>query len=85
MTRATATKTKKILVEFPEDLLQQAEQAASDLSTDRSKLIRNAVRAFLDKRERAQLAKALAEGYQEHADFDRRVSAEFDSVDTENF
>jgi metal-responsive CopG/Arc/MetJ family transcriptional regulator len=85
MTTASVTKTKKILVEFPEDLLRQAEEAASDLSTDRSKLIRSAVRVFLERRKRSQLAKALAEGYQAHAEFDRRVSAEFVHVDSENF
>lgn len=84
-TPTAATKTKKILVEFPEDLLKQTEAVAIDLSTDRSKLIRTAVWAFLEKRKRAELAKELAEGYRTHADFDRGVSAEFVHVDSENF
>jgi len=84
MTAATATKTKKILVEFPEDLLQQAEEVASDLSTNRSKLIRSAVRVYIAKLKQNQLAKALAEGYQEYAEFDRGASAEFSYVDAEN-
>jgi metal-responsive CopG/Arc/MetJ family transcriptional regulator len=85
MAPSAGAKTRKILVEFPEDLLQQAEQAAQDLSTDRSKLIRNAVRSFLVRRERARVAKALAEGYATHAKFDRQAVAEFDSVDSEDF
>jgi metal-responsive CopG/Arc/MetJ family transcriptional regulator len=85
MTPSAAAKTRKILVEFPEDLLQRAEQAAQDLSTDRSKLIRNAVRAFLKRRERARMAKALAEGYATHASLDRQAVAEFDDVDAEDF
>ena len=85
MAPSAAVKTKKILVEFPEDLLQETEKAASDLATDRSKLIRRAVRGFLERRKRAQLAKELAEGYRAHAEFDRSVSAEFTHVDSENF
>lgn len=82
---AMAAKSKKILVEFPEDLLERTEALARDLSTDRSKLIRNAVREFIEKRKRAQLARALAEGYRTHAEFDKRVAAEFDGVDSGKF
>jgi metal-responsive CopG/Arc/MetJ family transcriptional regulator len=85
MAPSASVKTKKILVEFPEDLLRQAEQAAADLATDRSKLIRTALRSFLQRRERARLAKALAEGYATHANLDRQAVAEFDDVDSENF
>jgi metal-responsive CopG/Arc/MetJ family transcriptional regulator len=84
MTTATATRTKKILVEFPEDLLQQADEVANNLSTDRSKLIRSAVRVYIIKLKQNKLAKALAEGYQEYAEFDRGASAEFAHVDAEN-
>jgi len=85
MTPTTATKTKRVLVEFPEDLLRQADEMANDLSTDRSKLIRNAVRAFVERKRRAELAKELAEGYRAYAEFDRHVSEEFAHVDVENF
>ena len=85
MAPSASVKTKKILVEFPEDLLRQAEQAAADLATDRSKLIRSALSSFLERRERARLAKALAEGYATHANLDREAVAEFDDVDSENF
>jgi metal-responsive CopG/Arc/MetJ family transcriptional regulator len=78
-------KTKKILVEFPEDLLRETQQAADDLSTDRSKVIRRAVRFYLQKRKNVRIAKALAEGYQAFADLDRRIVAEFDGVDSETF
>ena len=85
MAPSASVKTKKILVEFPEDLLQQADRAAKELSTNRSKLIRTALSSFLERRERARLAKALAEGYATHASFDRQAVAEFDDVDSENF
>ncbi len=85
MTPTGAVKTKKILVEFPEDLLQETQQIASDLATDRSKVIRRAVRFYLQKRKNARIARALAEGYQAFADLDRRIVAEFDGVDSESF
>jgi len=85
MTPRAAVKTKKILVEFPEDLLQETQQAADQLATDRSKVIRRAVRFYLEKRKDARMAQALAEGYQSFADLDRRVVAEFDGVDSEHF
>ena len=80
-----ATRTRKILVEFPEDLLQEADEVANSLSTDRSKLIRSAVRAYIVKLKQNKLAKMLAEGYRENAEFDRSASAEFVHVDAENF
>jgi metal-responsive CopG/Arc/MetJ family transcriptional regulator len=85
MTIATGAKQKKILVEFPEDLLREADKLANELSTDRSKLIRSAVRAHIDRIRQKNLAKALAEGYKEYAEFDRGASAEFQSIDAENF
>ena len=85
MPPATGAKQKKILVEFPEDLLQEVGKLANELSTDRSKLIRSAVRAHIARIRQKNLAKALAEGYKEYAEFDRGASAEFESVDAENF
>ena len=78
-------KSRKVLVRFPKDLLERTEAVACDLSTDRSKLIQDSVRDFLETRKSAQLARELAEGYRTHAEFDKRVAAEFDSVDSENF
>ncbi len=79
-----ASASKKVIVEFPDDLLQRTEDAASKLSTDRSKLIRSAVEQFLATQSRAELEQSLAEGYAANAEFDRRISLEFGSVDSEN-
>ena len=77
--------TKKVIVEFPEDLLKRTEMAASKLSTDRSKFIRSAVEEFLNTQERAELEQRLAAGYLANAELDRRISQEFAYVDSENF
>jgi len=80
----SATATKKVIVEFPEDLLRRAEEVASELSTNRSELIRSAVEAYVLRRDAAALEKELAEGYRANADFDRQIAQEFAHVDAEN-
>jgi metal-responsive CopG/Arc/MetJ family transcriptional regulator len=79
-----STGTKKVIVEFPEDLLKQAERVASELSTDRSKLIRSAVETFLENRAKMQLEEELAEGYRSFAALDREIAKEFAHVDLED-
>lgn len=83
-TAMASTGTKKVIVEFPEDLLKQAERVASELSTDRSKLIRSAVEAFLEGRAKTQLEEELAEGYRTFATLDREIAKEFAHIDSEN-
>lgn len=74
-------KSKKILVEFPSDLLEATERAANEMDTDRSKVIRYAVKSFLDKRARAQFEREeLAEAYRMNDKFNRKLTEEFDSV-----
>ena len=72
--------SKKILVEFPSDLLEATERVANEMDTDRSKVIRYAVKSFLDKRARAQFERELAEAYRTNDEFNRKLTEEFDSV-----
>jgi metal-responsive CopG/Arc/MetJ family transcriptional regulator len=81
---STATATKKVIVEFSETLLKETEEAASQLSTDRSKLIRSAVESYLARLKKEELEEALAEGYRTHAELDRHIAEEFAYSDTEN-
>ena len=76
--------TKKVIVEFPDDLLKQTEAAAAKLCTYRSKLIRRAVEEFLNCEARQELEQSLAAGYAANADFDRRIARDFAYVDSEN-
>ena len=80
----SAPATKKVIVEFPEDLLRRAEEAASELSTNRSELIRSAVEAYLKARAKAELEKELAEGYRANAGLDQQIAQEFAHLDAEN-
>lgn len=78
-----ATATKKVLVEFPEKLLEETEKTAHDLSTNRSEFIRSAVRDKLKRLERKRLEQELAEGYRANATFDRQLAEEFDHADAD--
>jgi hypothetical protein len=80
---STASATKKVIVEFSETLLKETEQAASQLSTDRSKLIRSAVESYLEHLKKAELEQALAEGYRTHGELDRQIAEEFAYSDNE--
>jgi metal-responsive CopG/Arc/MetJ family transcriptional regulator len=80
----TASGTRKVIVEFSETLLKETEEAASQLSTDRSKLIRSAVESYLERLKKTELEEALAEGYRTHGELDRQIAEEFAYSDTEN-
>jgi metal-responsive CopG/Arc/MetJ family transcriptional regulator len=84
-TMASTAAARKVIVEFPEELLKQTEKAAAELSTDRSKLIRSAVEAFLENREKVQFEAELAEAYRANDELNREIAAEFDHVQAENY
>ena len=81
---STASATRKVIVEFSETLLKETEKAASQLSTDRSKLIRSAVESYLERLRKTELEEALAEGYRTHGELDRQIAEEFAHLDNEN-
>ncbi len=75
---------KRVIVEFPEQLLRRAEQAAVTLGANRSELIRRSVEELLARLEKQQLERELAEGYQAESELNRKICAEFAYVDGEN-
>jgi Arc/MetJ-type ribon-helix-helix transcriptional regulator len=60
--------------------LEATERVANEMDTDRSKLIRYAVKSFLDKRARAQFERKLAAAHRMNDEFHRKLTEEFDSV-----
>lgn len=83
-TMPTAVETKRVIVEFPKELLTRTEEAASERHTDRSKLIRSAVDRYLSELERLRLESELAEGYAANDPANRRICEEFAYVDAAN-
>jgi metal-responsive CopG/Arc/MetJ family transcriptional regulator len=75
---------KKVVTDFPAPLFQRTEQAAQELSMNRSRLIRLAVEAFLRQRDRDNLERALAESFAANAKMDDDLMEEFKHVDTEH-
>ena len=78
-----ALATRRVIIEFPRQLLERTEQAASELSMTRSAVIRSAVEEFLRAKHRRELERILAEGYEANAAMDREISEEFRYVDGE--
>jgi hypothetical protein len=77
--------SRKVVIDFPEPLFEQTERAAAELAINRSALIRSAVERYLDALHRKRMEQELAAGYAANADLDRRIAAEFSSVDYETF
>ena len=75
--------TKRVMIEFPEKLLDGAEQAAAHLGITRSAVIRSAVEEYLKTMQRRELERALAEGYAANAALARQISDDFSYVDSE--
>jgi metal-responsive CopG/Arc/MetJ family transcriptional regulator len=75
---------RRVVVEFPEPLLRQADRAAAELAIDRSKLIRSAVEQYLEVLRQHRLQIELAAGYAANASLDRQICSDFSHVDAEN-
>jgi metal-responsive CopG/Arc/MetJ family transcriptional regulator len=74
---------RKVIVEFSQSLYMETEKATSELSMNRSALIRSAVREYLDKRRMQELERELAEGYLANASQARETAEAFSHVDSE--
>jgi hypothetical protein len=75
---------RKVVIEFPTPLFERTERAA-ELAINRSALIRSAVDHYLETLHRKRLDEELAAGYAANAELDRRIAAEFSSVEYETF
>ncbi len=74
---------RKVIVDFPADLYAATEKATTQLSINRSILIRAAVREYLEKLNREELEKQLAEGYIANAPQAREMAEAFEHVDAD--
>ncbi|HTP36679.1 MAG TPA: ribbon-helix-helix protein, CopG family [Candidatus Acidoferrales bacterium] len=74
---AVATAFKRVVVHFPTPLLDRTERVVAELDTNRSELIRVAVEQYLEVLQRAEIEKALAEGYVANAQKHRQSCADW--------
>src|ERR1039457_1357418 len=83
--RVPAVGSRNVVVDLPETLFEQPESAATELAIARSALIRSPVERYLEALHRKRLEEELAAEYAANAELDRRIAAEFSSVDYETF
>jgi len=76
---------ERVLVEFPENLLKRADEAARKMEKNRSELIRTAVEKLLEEMETKQFELELAAGYKANARLSAEIAEEFVHVDREGF
>src|ERR1700685_4479998 len=58
---------RRVVIDFPLPLYDATENAATELATNRSNIIRNAVKLFIEEMHRQKLEEALMEGYTANA------------------
>jgi metal-responsive CopG/Arc/MetJ family transcriptional regulator len=73
----------RVIIEFPPELLSEADAVASECHSTRSDVVRAAVRQYVNQLKRAKFEAELAEGYRANAELDRKLSHEFRFVDAE--
>lgn len=79
----SASHPRKIVIYFPATLFRETEQAAHELSINRSVLIRSAVEMFLRTKRREKLERQIAESFSANARLDRQLATDFASVDAD--
>jgi metal-responsive CopG/Arc/MetJ family transcriptional regulator len=83
--KPAALRKERVLVEFPASLLKRADQAARELSKNRSELIRTAVEKMLADMEAKQFEQVLAAAYAANASLSLEMAEEFTHIDREGF
>jgi hypothetical protein len=76
---------ERVLIEFPTSLLERADEAARQLSKNRSELIRTAVEQLLNSIEASEFERKLADAYAANAAMNLALAEEFVEVDREGF
>jgi metal-responsive CopG/Arc/MetJ family transcriptional regulator len=83
--RGVGSQRERVLVEFPLRLLERADEAATELATSRSELIRSAVEQMIEKMEKARFEAELADAYAANAQRNTGLLEEFIHIDREGF
>ena len=73
---ANAQNTKRIMISLPDQLLREVDGIAAKEKSNRSELIRQAMRLFLMERKKRQLREAMQRGYMEMAKINLHMACE---------
>jgi CopG family transcriptional regulator/antitoxin EndoAI len=71
-----ARNTKRIMISLPEYLLQEVDGVAEKENSNRSELIRQAMKLYLNERKKRLLREAMQRGYMEMANINLRMASE---------
>jgi len=76
------TETKRIMISLPNHLLQEVDGIVASENRTRSDFIREAMRLYLQEREKRQIRENMQRGYMEMARLNLRLANE--ALDAEN-
>ncbi len=82
------SRQKKILISLPDALLTDVDNLATSRKINRSELVREAMRTYIDKQKRASLEKSLKEGYIAMGDINIEIaelSLEADNIQQQSY
>lgn len=72
----SAHNTKRIMISLPDYLLQEVDGVAEKEKSNRSELIRQAMKMYLTERKKRLLREAMQRGYLEMANINLRMASE---------
>ena len=82
------SRQKKILISLPDTLLLDVDNLATSRKINRSELIREAMKHYVEKQKRASLEQSLKKGYEAMADINLEIaeySLEADNIQQQSY
>ncbi len=76
VTVANAHNTKRIMISLPDNLLQEVDLLAEKENSNRSELIRQAMKLYLVERKKRHLRESMQRGYMEMAKINLHMASE---------
>ena len=68
--------TKRIMISIPTNLLQEVDGVVEVDNTNRSEIIRNAMKMYLSERKKRHIRESMQKGYMEMADINLNLASE---------
>jgi len=70
------SQTKRIMISLPDQLLQEVDSLVAREKTNRSEIIRQAMRYYLSERKKRMIREAMQRGYMEMAKINLHMASE---------
>ncbi len=75
--------TKRIMISIPTNLLQEVDGVVETENTNRSEIIRNAMKMYLSERKKRHIRESMQRGYIEMADINLNIALEASHAEDE--